>query len=235
MWHAASLDNLWHGSVYCVDSPIPIPPAFVCWGRFALKTLYLLIDFENVQPKSLAMLNGTPSKVFVFLGATQTKVPVEFAKELQKLGSDAEYVQISGSGSNALDFHIAFTIGELSKTDPDGCFHIISKDAGFDPLIQYAKKKGIHVQRSSGLGEKSKPKLAKAPASPEKIAAIVQNLLPRGTSRPGTVKTLSSTINSLFKKGLTKAELAELVAALAAGGHISIAGERVTYHLPSPG
>ena len=123
-----------------------------------MKTHYLLIDFENVQPKALTMVNGTPSKVFVFLGEKQSKVPVDFAKELQKLGSDAEYIQISGSGSNALDFHIAFTIGELSKADPDGCFHIISKDAGFDPLIRYAKKKGIRVQRSSGLGDKPKPK-----------------------------------------------------------------------------
>ncbi len=193
------------------------------------------------------MLNGTPSKVFVFLGANQSKVPVDFAMELQKLGSDAEYIQISGSGSNALDFHIAFTIGELSKSDPDGCFHIISKDAGFDPLIRYARKKGIRVQRSSGLGDKSNPnpnpkpkptpkpkpnpKLPQAKSSPENITAIVQNLLPRATSRPKTVKALSSTINALFQKKLTQTELAELVASLEAGGHISIAGERVTYHL----
>lgn len=53
-------------------------------------------------------------------------VPVEFANELQKLGSDAEYIRISGNGSNALDFHIAFTIGELSKADPNAYFHVVT-------------------------------------------------------------------------------------------------------------
>ncbi|MHB8898268.1 MAG: PIN domain-containing protein [Thermoguttaceae bacterium] len=198
-----------------------------------MKTNYLLIDFENVQPKTLALLNGAPFKVFVFLGANQSKVPVEFAKELQKLGSDAEYIQISGNGSNALDFHIAFTIGQLSKTDPDGYFHVISKDAGFDPLIRYAKKKGIHLHRSNDIGAIPLLKLSNAKTSPEKIAAIVQHLMPRGVSRPRKVKTLSSTINALFQKKLSETELAELIASLEKGGHISIEGENVTYHTQS--
>src|SRR5262245_10004901 len=108
----------------------------------ALKTNYLLIDYENVQPKSLSVLNGHPFKVIVFLGANQAKVPVEFASALQPLGINAEYVQISGNGANALDFHIAFMVGELSKTDPSAHFHIISKDSGFDPLIAHLRKKG---------------------------------------------------------------------------------------------
>jgi len=58
-----------------------------------LKTNYLLIDYENVQPKSLSALNGHPFKVIVFLGANQGKVSVEVAKALQSLGSNAEYVR----------------------------------------------------------------------------------------------------------------------------------------------
>ena len=95
-----------------------------------MKINYLLIDYENVQPKNLSVLNGHPFKVIVFIGANQTKIPVEFARALQAMGGDADYVQISGNGHNAVDFHIAFTIGELSKSDSDGYFHIISKDTG---------------------------------------------------------------------------------------------------------
>ncbi len=196
-----------------------------------MKTNYLLIDFENVQPKTLALLNGTPFKVFVFLGANQSKVPVEFANELQKLGSDAEYIQISGNGSNALDFHIAFTIGELSKADPNAYFHVISKDTGFDPLIRYAKKKGILLHRSKEIGDIPLLKLSNAKTAPEQIAAIVENLRSRGASRPRKVKTLSSTINALFQKGLSETELVQLIASLEKGRHISIEGESVTYHM----
>ena len=196
-----------------------------------MKTNYLLIDFENVQPKTLALLNGTPFKVFVFLGANQSKVPVEFANELQKLGSDAESIQISGNGSNALDFHIAFTIGELSKADPNACFHVISKDTGFDPLIRYAKKKGILLHRSKEIGDIPLLKLSNAKPAPEQIAAIVENLRSRGASRPRKVKTLSSTINAPFQKGLSETELVQLIASLEKGRHISIEGESVTYHM----
>ena len=52
----------------------------------------------------------------------------------------AEYLQISGNGPNALDFHITFSIGELSKADPDARFYIISWDTGFDPLPEEAKR-----------------------------------------------------------------------------------------------
>jgi hypothetical protein len=198
-----------------------------------LKTNYLLIDFENVQPKTLSLLNGAPFKVFVFLGANQSKVSVEFAKELQKLGSDAEYIQISGNGSNALDFHIAFTVGELSKTDPTAYFHIISQDAGFDPLIEYARKKGVLLHRSKEIGDIPLLKLSNAKTTTEKVTAILNNLIPRGASRPRKVRTLSSTINALFKKELSETELAELIASLKKGGHISIEGENVTYHIRS--
>ena len=116
----------------------------------ALKTNYFLIDYENVQPKSLPVLNGQPVKVIVFLGANQGKVSVEVAKALQSLGNNAKYVQISGNGPNAVDFHIAFTIGEISKSDESARFHL-SRDSGFDPLIEYLRTKRIVAQRSAEI------------------------------------------------------------------------------------
>ena len=197
-----------------------------------MKTNYLLIDYENVQPKSLSVLNGHPFKVIVFLGANQAKVSVEFASALQALGSNAEYIRISGNGSNALDFHIAFTVGELSKSDPNAYFHIISKDSGFDPLIGYLRKRGILAQRSKEIADVPILKLSNTKTAPEKLEAIIRNLASRGVGKPRKVKTLSNTINALFLKSFEAVELASLVKALEKHGHISIEGENVTYHLP---
>jgi hypothetical protein len=44
----------------------------------AVEKYYILPDFENVQPKNLAVLYGHPFKVLVFAGAAQAKVPFEF-------------------------------------------------------------------------------------------------------------------------------------------------------------
>ena len=51
-------------------------------------TNYVLIDFENVQPKNLELLEGHSFKVLVFVGANQTKVPLKLAKALQAHGKN---------------------------------------------------------------------------------------------------------------------------------------------------
>lgn len=69
------------------------------------------------------------------------------AKSLQKLGSRADYIKLSGHGSNALDFHIAYYIGRLAAIEPSAYFHIISRDTGFDPLIQHLRSQKILAGR----------------------------------------------------------------------------------------
>src|SRR3546814_5845707 len=71
-----------------------------------MKTNYILIDYENVQPKNLALLEGDHFRVKVFIGAALAKLPFDLVAGMQALGSRAEYIRISGNGPNALDFHI---------------------------------------------------------------------------------------------------------------------------------
>jgi hypothetical protein len=151
---------------------------------------------------------------------------------LQQLGARVAYVKISGSGPNALDFHIAFYIGQLAAAEPNACFHIISKDTGFDPLITHLKSKKISVTRSKDVAEIliAKPSIPKSQS--ERHVAILANLRQRGSSKPRTVKTLSSTINSMFQKLLSDAEIAGLLEDLQKQGIISIAGNSISYALP---
>ena len=102
---------------------------------------YIFIDYENIQPEDIELVKNNLFIVKIFIGANQTKIPVKIASTLQKLGEKAEYILLESSGHNALDFHIAYYIGNQVITDPKGYFHIISKDSGFDPLINHLKKK----------------------------------------------------------------------------------------------
>ncbi|WP_140048448.1 PIN domain-containing protein [Thioflexithrix psekupsensis] len=135
-----------------------------------------MIDYENVQPKSLSLLNAHVFKLLVFVGANQTKIPFEMAVEIQQLGNKAEYVKIGGSGPNALDFHIAFYLGELVQKDPSGYFHIVSKDTGFDPLIKHLKEKKIFAQRKEELNDIQILNVSSSTTMDEKISAVVQRL-----------------------------------------------------------
>lgn len=80
-------------------------------------------------------------QTFVFEGANQARVPVDFAAELQKKGKPSELVQTSGNGKNAADFHMAFYLRQLASKDPDAYFHVISWDTGFAPLIAHLTEK----------------------------------------------------------------------------------------------
>jgi hypothetical protein len=197
-----------------------------------MATNYVLIDFENVQPKNLEILAEHPFKVYVFVGANQTKVSFDQAAAMQAMGEDAKYIKIAGNGPNALDFHIAFYIGELSMRDPMAKFNIISKDTGFDPLIKHLKEKKIRVQRLKDLAEIPVLKMANESTPDEKIEAIVKNLAGRGQSRPRKEKTLANTINALFTKKLNEKELSTVMKQLIQKGYITIDESKVTYNLP---
>jgi hypothetical protein len=159
----------------------------------SVRTNYVLIDYENVQPTVLTVLEQAHFKVIVCVGANQAKISFDVASAIQRMGTNASYIKISGNGPNALDFHIAFYVGQLSAAEPDAYFHIISKDAGFDPLITHLKSKKIFASRSNDVMEIPIVKAANSKTPVEKQAVILANLKQRGSSKPRTIKTLSST------------------------------------------
>lgn len=195
-------------------------------------TNYILIDFENVQPRNLELLKQHPFKVLVFHGENQTKLPTAFAKAMQPLGANGDYIEIAGNGPNALDFHIAFYIGQLASQDETGYFHIISKDQGFDPLIRHLRSRKIKVQRSKDLAEIPLLRICNAVSTDEKIELIVRNIQQRGQSKPRKEKTLANTINSLFTKSLGEDEAMGLVRELEKRNFIAINAGNITYKLP---
>lgn len=203
-----------------------------------METNYVLIDFENVQPESLEPLNHDRFKVVVFVGAKQGKLSRQIVMSIQKLGSRAEYVEITRHGSNALDFHIAYYIGRFAVEVPSADFQIISKDRGFDPLIDHLKTNGISVRRLESVTEiistNGKPATTEVkPPAREKFNRVVAFLKKQsGQSRPRKEKTLKSAVKNLFKNNrLSKSELNALITELKSTGKVKVDGTSVTYDL----
>ena len=63
----------------------------------------------------------------------------------------------------------------------------------------------------------------------DRFTMVVANLKQRGVSRPRTLKTLKSTIASLFPKGISEADLDALIQQLQASGEISLTENKVSY------
>lgn len=197
-----------------------------------MKKNYVLIDYENVQPDAMAALEQEHFSVVVFVGVNQAKVTFEVASVLQRMGERATYIKISGAGSNALDFHIAYYIGQLAAKEPDAYFHIVSKDTGFDPLLQHLKSNGISARRVKSIADLPLVKVTASHSPAERVSAVIANLAQRGAAKPRTVKTLGRTINSLFQKALSETEVAGIISELTKKGIVVENESRISYALP---
>lgn len=199
----------------------------------ALRIQHVLIDFENVQPSNLNGLDAEHFKVLLFIGANQSKLSFELAASMHKLGSRGEYVKITSTGSNALDFHIAFYVGQLVAQDPTGYFHFVSKDQGFDPLITHLRsKKIVAAQRWTSLQEIPLLKAARATTDDERLEIVADKLRHYGASRPRTMKRLHSLVHALFRKQLAEDKLQMLLKALQKKGWVVESENKLSYALP---
>lgn len=198
-----------------------------------MRTNYVLIDYENVQPRNLSLLAAEHFRVRVFIGASLAKLPVELATAMQALGDRARYVRISGNGPNALDFHIAYYIGRISHEDADAFFHIVSRDTGFDPLIAHLKDNGVLAKRSASLDAIPVLRgLTEAPKD-EQVDGVIEKLRGMPKSRPQRDRTLRSMISAWFGKKLDEGTLDRIVGELARRGVIVVDQGKVRYALPT--
>jgi len=197
-----------------------------------MRTNYVLIDYENVQPKNLALLSQEHFRVIVFLGANQTKLPVELVTAMQMLGSRAEYIRISGNGPNALDFHVAYYIGRLAERDAEAYFHIVSKDTGFDPLLAHLKANGFQAKRSASLDGVPPLRGLTEAKGDDQVDAVIENLRKVPKNRPQRERTLRATVANWFGK-LDDAALDRIIGELVKRKVIAIDQGKVRYSLPA--
>ncbi|MCS6946895.1 MAG: PIN domain-containing protein [Steroidobacteraceae bacterium] len=124
----------------------------------------LLVDFENVPRVDLGALPEDVTVPF-FFGASQRSVSKDFLKAALKLGSRFMPIDIEGQGKNALDFHIAYYLGEFLAQNPTADCVILSRDKGFDPLVRHLVGRGFRVRRAAALAD-AFPNVASAALTP---------------------------------------------------------------------
>ncbi len=190
---------------------------------------FVLIDSENVKPDYVEKLKHEHFRVVVFVGANLKRLDFPIVSAIQSLGSHGSYVQISGHGPSALDFHIAYYIGKLAVSHPDAYFHIISKDKGFDPLIDHLRDQKILCSRWSSVLEIPLLKSMDTITPQQRAADFYQKRVALAKARPATLKTLQSAILSHFHKVLSVEEVPKVVESLIEAGHLVVNGNKIVY------
>lgn len=194
------------------------------------RTNYVMIDYESVQPSQLELLNRDGFVAYVFVGKAQAKLSFETVSAIQDLGERARYIKISGAGPNALDFHISFYIGKIGASDPSAFFHIISKDKGFDPLIEHLREQKIFAVRSETIGEIPIIRASTAKTPKERMNLVVDRLK-SGASRPKTMSSLRSSIEAILYKQVGGPDTQAVIDQMIKAGFVSVANEKVSYSL----
>jgi hypothetical protein len=205
----------------------------------------LLVDYENIGKIDLGAIPAGVRVPF-FFGASQKSVPTEFLKAALKLGDRFVPIDIEGQGKNALDFHIAFYLGEYLTRSPETACVILSKDKGFDPLIRHLVRRGFAVRRANSMAEaltSRAPAVAKPgraqradrPGTHEGGSARLEEArrLLAGTQkprRPRKRKGLIAMLHSHFSQKVPESELQGLVDELIAQGWLSETNRAITYH-----
>ena len=220
---------------------------------------HVFVDFENVQEIDLPPFTGRAVEVTILLGKTQKRLEVSLVQEILKHPGEVRLIEMTTAGKNALDLALAYHLGMAAIQDPAGCFHIISRDKDYDPLIAHLNRAGTKAFRHDKFSTQAILGTAKPAAGPEakpagrvpirrviasparlagaidKVAVMADRLRKNVAHRPKTQKRLLTHVQAQFRGKLQDGEADKIVESLVDRGVISIDPKgKVTYQ-PSDG
>lgn len=213
----------------------------------SLATKHVLVDFENVCEIDTTLLESKNVTFTLLLGAGQTKLNVALVEKLLLHAPSVQLVRLTSRGKNALDFALAYYLGHAVAAAPQASFHIVSKDAGFDPLIEHLVGRQIRISRHNDFSDLTGSKAPQPAASPKPKAGPKAKTAPSNgdvtdnaliqlrkvfANRPKSRKSLLSFLTSHLGPEMTETGAATLIESLSKAGNLAIDSKgAVTYAL----
>jgi hypothetical protein len=108
---------------------------------------YYLIDYENTGENGLDGLTelGNSDQVVIFYSENADKMSFDLHRKLQECHAAIEFRKIATGKKNALDFQLAAYLGYLMAREENGRFCIVSKDLGYEVLLDFWKDRNIKL------------------------------------------------------------------------------------------
>ncbi len=186
---------------------------------------YIFIDRENVKEEEFDRIGGKPAYLSILFGPNQKQLPLPVVRMIRDHAEQIELIETPAQGKNALDFILAYEIGRRAVQDPEGYFHIIAKDGGYDALLLHLRTRKIHASRRTSLAE-----IPLFMNRNERAAYVTAHFGSGNSPRPGKRKGLENALQALFARTLEDEELQHLVGRLIHAKILTI-GEKdqVTY------
>ena len=216
--------------------------------RFLPPVNHVFVDVENVKKVELFVLDQKNYIVHLFFGPTNKKLEVDVVERMLMNSQAVKMIRSPKEGKDALDFVLAYHLGQEVLMDPKAYFHLLSRDEGFDSLVELLKARNVKVKRHSSWEELEASVVAKNAATsgngqsgangvvavpvnggPEKAPLLsheavkfLVNLIKSARNHPKKEATLVSHANSSLGKKASDTNGKKVVTELKNAGHLKI-------------
>lgn len=159
------------------------------------KKRVFLIDFENVGSagvRGIELLYEEDS-VVIFCSANAANISIDLALgELARTPADVSYYNMTVRGKNSLDFqlctYLGYIISENSQSEEDYEYIIISKDQGFDAVLDFWSSDSLaskaDVKRLVSIQQAEKGNRGKRGKKSAQVKAVTPVPVPKPAPKP---------------------------------------------------
>ena len=157
-----------------------------------------LIDFENVHDSGLngISLLTENDEVNIFYSNKSEHMSFDTHVNIMKSVAKIKYIKLRKSAKNYLDFQLATHVGYLIGSQVEGPYYIISKDTGYDSVVDYWKEHGITVTRHPAISFSCTPKQVNP------LPPVINSSLPMAASAAeaeSTEETASESVQEILE------------------------------------
>ena len=174
---------------------------------------HIFVDYENIKSVDPAIFGIEKATFTLVLGPQNRALDVSLIELMLTRAAAVELIRLSEAGRNAVDFALVYYLGRKVASDSASHFHLISKDTGYDPLIEHLRSRHLRVRRHedfaalllavkkigtatpSRMAEPS-PGKAAAPATENPFARVLLYLRRNAGNRPKRKATLVRQLSS---------------------------------------
>lgn len=163
---------------------------------------FYFIDYENVSVHGFEGLESLSdqAEICIFYTANADKLTFSLHEKLLSTKAKIQLIRTEASGKNALDFQLSTWLGYLiAQHEAAGRkeqYYIVSKDAGFAPILKFWAGRGVELRQISDLTAGSTSQLEKQLAALLEDAALAQAV----AELVNKYKTKQGINNALVKK-----------------------------------
>lgn len=196
------------------DNKVIDIPVFTAETEKTAKRLFL-VDYENVSDAGVVGVDTLTESdtVIIFYGSKVKSVAYESLIAITSSKASIEHLKAAKTAKNYLDFQLTTYLGyKLGKESFNEIF-VISKDSGFDAVVDFWSEKGYTIKRQEAIvvtekpepTTEEKPKRTYTRRTSSNHSRATRNSRPKVVTKPRTPKAPRPTVTDKQKSEIRSA------------------------------